>query len=421
MALSQMLSKAESESGRGLPHRTTRLLRKRRRWYVFISLLVLLLLFGGFIMMNMWSSFGKRARGEQLYRIEKSPNYIDGRFRNRLPLREGDMLPVLKRWLFEKNDYLVPTRTVPTVKIPADILQTRSSDLYITWFGHSTILIELDGIRILTDPMFGDNAAPARFLGVKRFYPPPLSLDHLPDIDVVLLSHDHFDHLDEKSIRFLAGVVPQFISPLGVGAHLEYWGVSAENIVELDWWDRTEVGGIELVCTPARHFSGRSPFNRFNTLWAGWAILGSNQRIFFSGDSGMFPCFEEIGERLGPFDVTMMDTGAYNTAWTDVHMGPEQAVIAHQMVGGRLLLPVHWGTFRLSFHGWTEPVERVMVAADLAGVPLVIPRPGERFSPNSPPVVERWWPSIPWETVEETPIISSGMAMTVRETVFTPF
>ena len=362
-------------------------------------------------MMNIRPSFGQRPEGARLERVKRSPQYRDGRFRNGLSLQDGEMAPLLKRWLFEKNGFRVPTQPIPVTQLRADAFVTRSSDLQITWFGHSTILIELEGKRILTDPMWGENAAPARFLGVKRFFPPPISLDRLPDVDVVILSHDHYDHLDESTIRSLRDSVPLFIAPLGVGAHLEYWGIPADRIVELDWWDGFDLGGIELVCTPARHFSGRSFFDRFQTLWAGWAILGSNRRVFFSGDSGMFPGFADIGERLGPFDLTMIDAGAYNAAWVDVHMGPEQAIAAHQMVRGHLLLPIHWGTFKLAFHGWTEPVERLIVAAEQAGVHLVVPRPGERFLPASPPTVERWWPALPWETAEETPIVSSGLDM----------
>ena len=203
--------------------------------------------------------------------------------------------------------------------------------------------------------------------------------------------------------------MPLFIVPLGLGAHLEYWGVSPERIVELDWWERLEVGGVEVVCAPARHFSGRAMIDRDATLWAGWAFLGQDRRVFFSGDTGMFPGFAEIGARLGPFDVTMMEVGAYNADWPDVHMGPEQAVEAHRMVRGELMLPIHWGTFNLAFHSWVEPVERLLAAAEQAGVQVAVPRPGQSLTLAPPPDVERWWPRTPWQTAEEAPVISTGL------------
>ena len=197
--------------------------------------------------------------------------------------------------------------------------------------------------------------------------------------------------------------------PLGIGAHLEAWGVAPERIEEFDWWEETMVGDVRVVAAPSRHFSGRSLVDRDRTLWASWAFLGTERRLYFSGDSGMFPGFTEIGDRLGPFDVAMMENGAYNAAWPDVHLGPEQAVAAHQMVRGGLFIPIHWGTFNLAFHSWTEPVERLLAAAEAEGVPVAIPRPGESLTLTDPPPVERWWPELPWETAEEAPVVSTGL------------
>jgi L-ascorbate metabolism protein UlaG (beta-lactamase superfamily) len=244
---------------------------------------------------------------------------------------------------------------------------------------------------------------------VERFYAPPLPLDALPPVDAVVLSHDHYDHLNEETIRALASRVPRFIAPLGLGAHLEYWGVPAENITELDWWERTSIDGLEIVSTPARHFSGRSLWDRNATLWSSWALIGAERRVFFSGDTGMFPGFETIGEELGPFDVTLLEIGAYDSTWSDIHMGPEQAVEAHRMVRGKLMLPIHWGTFNLAFHAWTEPAERVLAAAERAGVTVATPRPGESITPATPHSGQHWWPDLPWKTADEVPIVSSGM------------
>jgi len=225
----------------------------------------------------------------------------------------------------------------------------------------------------------------------------------------VLISHDHYDHLDEPTIKRLIAVPnpPKFFVPLGVGAHLDYWGVSKDNIVELDWWERSRVEGLELVCTPARHASGRFLDDYGRTLWSGWAILGERQRVYFSGDTGWFPELSEIGDRLGPFDVTMVEVGAYHRAWPDWHIGPEQAVLAHKALRGKLFLPIHWGLFNLALHGWTEPAERVLVAAAEAEVAITMPRPGQPVEPDNPPKLLPWWPKVPYETLQEHPIWST--------------
>ena len=360
---------------------------------------------------NYWSAFGTRAKGPRLERVARSPQYADGRFVNTLPaLNMGMTWSSVKEWFFGDDTYRVPETPVPVVRRAAADFAAPAADLRVTWLGHSSLLVELDGARILVDPVWSDHASPGPLFGVKRFHAPPLPLEDLPPLDAVVISHDHYDHLDERTMKALAEHVPLFLVPLGVGAHLEYWGVPPERIVELDWWERADVGGVEVVCTPARHFSGRFLNDRNATLWASWAFLGAERRAFFSGDSALFPGFEEIGARLGPFDLAMIEVGAYNASWADVHMGPEQAVAAHQMVRGGLLVPVHWGTFNLAFHTWTEPAERVRVAAEQVGVPLALPRPGESITIGDPPALESWWPDLPWQTAEEAPVVSSGLA-----------
>lgn len=225
----------------------------------------------------------------------------------------------------------------------------------------------------------------------------------------MVLSHDHYDHLDAGTVRRLADRVPRWVAPLGVGAHLERWGVPAGRITELDWWEETTVGGIRLVCTPSRHFSGRQLTDRDRTLWSGWAFIGEAHRVYSTGDGAFGPHFAEVGARLGPFDAALVEVGAYDAGWPDVHMGPEQAVQAFRAAGGGVLVPVHWATFNLAFHGWTEPVERLLVAAEAAGATVAVPRPGESVAPDAPAPVERWWPSLPWATADEAPIVSSGV------------
>ncbi len=213
------------------------------------------------------------------------------------------------------------------------------------------------------------------------------------------------------AVRQLAPRGVTFVVPLGVGAHLEAWGVAPTRIVELDWWEEHVLGELRLVATPARHFSGRSLLRSRHeqTLWCGWAIVGSSHRVYVSGDTGMFPGFVEIGERLGPFDLTLIDSGAYNPRWADVHLGPEQAVAAHRMVRGRVMLPVHWGTFDLALHGWTEPVERVLAAAAVQGVSVATPMVGQPLDVADTVTPTRWWPELPWKRAEELPIVSSGL------------
>ena len=358
--------------------------------------------------------FGAAPTGDRLARMQRSPQWAGGRFRNPERAHTGASPTSIWEFFTASKELRRPREAVPTVaRTAADFAAPQ--DLRATWLGHSTALVEIEGRRFLTDPVWVRNASPFP-AGVARFFAPPLPLDELPDVDAVLLTHDHYDHLDYRTVRHLAGRVPRWVAPLGVGAHLERWGVPPERITELDWWEETTVGGragsgrgIRLVATPSRHFSGRTLTDRDRTLWCGWALIGQERKAWLSGDGGMQAAFAEIGRRLGPFDVSLVETGAYNAGWADIHMGPEQAVRAHQMAQGGLLLPVHWGTFDLALHAWTEPVERVLVAARAAGVPVAVPRPGQSVEPTNAPAVERWWPELPWQTAEEAPVVSSGV------------
>lgn len=269
-----------------------------------------------------------------------------------------------------------------------------SHPLAVTWLGHATALLEIDGYRLLTDPVWGERCSPSRTVGPQRLHPPPLPLEKLPALDAVLISHDHYDHLDMPTVRTLTRTQRcPFVVPLGVGAHLREWGVTPDRIIELDWHAVTRIGDLAVVCTPARHFSGRF-LSRNNTLWASWAILGPEHRAFFGGDSGYTRSFADIGAQHGPFDLTLLPIGAYNKAWPDIHMNPEEAVAAHRDLNGGaergLLVPIHWATFRLAPHPWAEPAERLLVDATAAGVAVAIPRPGGRVVPGEP-VVEPWW------------------------------
>lgn len=373
---------------------------------ITLVLIFAILALTGFMLVSAWSALGKAAVGERLQRIEASAIYHDGKFRNQLPLK--NFLWRTIRDGYRGGAHMEPGDDLLTVHHDGSIYNTKpASGLRVTWLGHSTLLLELDDSRLLIDPVWGPRASPFSWLGPRRWYDPPLALTNLPTLDAVLISHDHYDHLDEPTIRQLADIAPRFIVPLGVGAHLEYWGIKAEKITELEWWQQHTIGSVEITATPARHASGRHAFDLDKTLWAGFAVKGS-QSVYYSGDTGLFPGFKEIGERLGPFDLTMIETGAYNRNWPDWHLGPEQAVIAHQWVRGRRLLPLHWGLFNLARHNWTEPMERVLMASEQLNLPVLTPRPGQPFEPGISEL-SKWWPELPWEGADSHAIMSTQL------------
>jgi len=370
------------------------------RWVVGVVLGLVIVLVGAALALG-WHAFGQLPSGPRLMRVEASPNYRAGRFQNLLPVR-GYGLTDLWQML---RDYRGGQLRVPSVPLPmelrtrADYSQPPASGLRVTWLGHSTALLELDGVTVLVDPLFSERLSPWSFAGPRRFFPSPLPLAELPPLSAVIITHDHYDHLDRASVLALASRTERFVTPLGVGAHLEYWGIPPAQIVELDWWQEVSLDpSLRLVACPARHFSGRMLLGD-RTLWASFALVGASHRVFISGDTGLMPQFAEVGERFGPFDLTLIKIGAYGRGWPDIHVNPEQAVQLHQSVRGRVLLPVHWGTVNLSYHGWTEPAERVLVAAQQQGVALVMPRPGAlvELPQGDLPTPERYWPEVSWE------------------------
>ncbi|RZU33953.1 MBL fold metallo-hydrolase [Blastococcus saxobsidens] len=326
--------------------------------------------------------------------VAGSPHFSDGTFHNTLPTpaltpataRDG----LLRQWHEERHVGL-PGGPIPLAQaqLPAD-----PAELAVTWFGHASALLEIDGQRVLLDPVWGHRVSPSPLVGPTRLHEPPIALEDLPPVDAVVISHDHYDHLDLPTVRTLLRTqTAPWVVPLGIGEHLRTWGVPDERIVELDWDGEHRVGALTLTCTEARHFSGRY-FHRNTTLWASWVVAGREHRVFFGGDTGYTPAFAAIGARLGPFDVTLLPVGAYNDAWHAIHMDPEEAVRAHGDLGGAVLIPIHWATFNLAFHRWAEPVQRLLAAAASRGVEVAVPRPGERIDLLDRPPLHDWWTAV---------------------------
>jgi len=346
-------------------------------------------------------AFGADPSGERMARIRRSPHFRDGVFQNpggTARIRPSGSTRDLAKIYFDKDSR---SRRAPKGTIPvhpttlADISRPPASGLRLTWMGHSSVLAEIDGHRVLFDPVWGERCSPFPFAGPKRLHPAPLPLAALGPVDVVVISHDHYDHLDLPTIKALAGTDTLFAVPLGVGAHLERWGVSPGRLRELDWHEATKVGGLTLTATPARHFCGRGLRNTQHTLWASWAVAGENHRIYHSGDTGYFDGFKDIGADHGPFDATMIQVGAYSDFWPDIHMTPEEGVRAHlDLQSGEAtgaLLPIHWGTFNLAPHAWAEPGEWMTDAAAAAGQTAAFPHPGEPFEPTGEVPTTPWW------------------------------
>ena len=337
-----------------------------------------------------------RLSGLRLERARASAQFCEGKFRNPNGAAPGlqpgsSSAGILGEFFFGGR------ARRPRVELPIEqpleawAKPVSSSGLRMTWLGHSTVLVEQDGKRILTDPVFGERASPVSFAGPKRFHRVPATIAQLPPLDAILLSHDHFDHLCAESMRELAKLQVPVVTSLGVGARLEALGFDPRRIVELDWWEKHTLPGGELAftATPAQHFSGRSIGDRNDTLWSSWVIETDRHRVFFSGDTGLTDQFAEVGARFGSFDVIMLEIGAFHPAWGKIHLGPENALRAFEMLGGGTLFPVHWGTFDLALHPWDEPAETLL---SLAGDRRVItPSLGRVFEPAALDGPTPWW------------------------------
>lgn len=314
-------------------------------------------------------------------------------YRNQAPRKQPGLLKAVKifwDFMFNKPANTVPSQALPMQALTLDqLLAETENTLYR--LGHSTVLFKLNGEFWLTDPVFSKRASPVQWAGPARFHVPPISIAELPPIKGVILSHNHYDHLDYAAIRALADKTEHFLAPLGVGDTLVSWGVPVHKVRQLGWWESVSAGSLKLTATPAQHFSGRTLWDGNKTLWASWVIEHGDLRVFFSGDTGYFKGFKEIGEKFGPFDLTLMETGAYDPKWPDIHMHPKETMQAHIDLRGKVMLPIHNGTFDLAMHSWDDPFEQITALAEIHGQSLATPMIGEALNIAQPHATGPWW------------------------------
>jgi L-ascorbate metabolism protein UlaG (beta-lactamase superfamily) len=344
----------------------------------------------------MIKSFGKLPDARRKERILKSIYYREGAFHNihetKMLTEEASYAKMISNY-FKKIPGREPSTVLPSIK--TDLKLIPATYPVVVWFGHSSYLIKIDGKNILVDPNFSDFASPLEFLG-KKGYPVthPYSVDDLPEIDLVIITHDHYDHLDYPTIQKLKGSVKQFYTSLGVGSHLAHWGVDENSIVELDWWEQVSfTHGIDIMATPARHFSGRA-FTRNQSLWSSFVLKTHSHTLFLGGDSGYDSSFKTIGEKCGPFDLAVLECGQYNTMWPYIHMMPEETAQASIDLHAKAFMPVHWGKFTLAMHSWKDPIERVVKKANELGAEITTPKIGEMVVLDHPLPNEKWWEGI---------------------------
>jgi len=332
--------------------------------------------------------FGGSQSPESLERIKHSRNFVEDKFVNQLATSVSTRSPSTKTsimdWVFQQDDKN-PTEPLPSRFLHPDIF----TEGKFVWLGHSTLLMKINSVVIMTDPVF-NRASPVPVIGSPFAVQNLISIDDLPAVDAVIISHDHYDHLDYQAINVLLKRVDHFFVPLGVKAHLERWGVASTNISELDWYESEVYRGVRLTLAPARHFSGRGLWDRNSTLWGSWIISSKTLNVYFSGDSGYSDTFKTIGQRYGPFDIAFLENGAYNLDWAQIHMMPEEVVQASIDLNARVLFPIHWSKFDLALHPWDEPAIRLTKEARNRAVAVATPLIGEAFDVNNYPETQ-WW------------------------------
>ncbi|MGL1863169.1 MAG: MBL fold metallo-hydrolase [Pseudodesulfovibrio sp.] len=365
----------------------------KKLFWVVLSTLALI----GAIMLTSFASFGSPPTNEDLSQLEKSPQYdiANKRFDNSEPGVLETLEAVSKDWkgilkFFSPGGERSPSEPMPQGVPDMTAFNQSNGNAQLIWFGHSSLLMRMAEKNILIDPMFSKNASPIPFT-VARYQAPVLDLTQLPEIDYIVISHDHYDHLDMKTVQYFSDKQTQFIVPIGIGSYLRGWGIPADRITELDWWQTAQRKNIEFVCTPARHFSGRSFAKKNPTLWASWVIKDTKQTIYYSGDSGYAGHFKEIGEKYGPFDLAILENGQYNNRWRAVHLMPEEAAQAYFDLKAEMLIPIHWAMFELSMHTWYQPGMEIAAQAKELGINLVTPKIGETVLIDGTPQGSPWW------------------------------
>lgn len=361
---------------------------KKTLKFLFIATVSLVLLTYLFMLQP---SFGRLPSGSRLERIQKSQQYKEGVFKNihetKLLAQDASYFGMITKF-FGKGTDREPIKSLPSIKTDLRLL---SDEAQVVWFGHSSFLISIDGKKILADPVFSERPSPVQFAGSKS-YPGTrvYSAEDFPDLDMIIISHDHYDHLDYNSIAKLDSRTKIFCVPIGVGEHLERWGVQPSKIREFDWWEADTIDNVQVICTPARHFSGRG-FTNNKTLWASFVVKVGGKSIFIGGDSGYDDSFKKIGDAYGPFDIAMLECGQYDVQWPFIHMMPEETVQASIDLGAKVLLPVHWGKFTLALHPWKDPIERAVAKANSLDAKVTTPKIGEPIVFGKPLPSSKWW------------------------------
>ncbi|MBQ9908178.1 MAG: MBL fold metallo-hydrolase, partial [Treponema sp.] len=362
---------------------------------VIVGVIAVVSLFA-FVFLKAWKPFGgKASKADRKNYAERAANFDGKKFHN-----EEDFSAVMDKnaapdpLTFSKRqprpDFEFPTKMPDYLSDPGNRLSLE--EFRVTWFGHSSLLLQMHGMNILIDPVFSEMISPVSWVGSKRFSHPPVSVAQLPEIDILILSHDHYDHLDYDVICEIDPKVKQYIVPLGVENHLKRWKVKAEKITNMAWWEETEINGLTIACTPAQHFSGRKLVDNMTTLWCSWVLKDDYHKIFENGDSGFAPHFEKIHEKYGDFDFALMECGQYDVQWPKVHMFPEQSAHAAKVLGAKVVQPIHWGAIVLSRHGWDDPVERFLLAAEKENLTVITPYIGQTARLETPSLfMERWW------------------------------
>lgn len=359
---------------------------------IFIWLVIIVVIIS-ILFLLLWKPFGRKPskEDEKYYKKAANYNYDEKKFFNE---KDYSLMANSK----ESNNFISNKNTTTENKIKAEkpnlISNLMIDDFNITWLGHSTILMQMHGMNILIDPIFSEYASPVQFVGPKRFAEIPIKIEDLPEIDIVMISHDHYDHLDYNSIIELKDKTKQFIVPLGVENHLERWGVESEKITAMAWWEEITVNNLQIGCTPGRHNSFRIPTNRFATLWCSWVFIDEYNKVFFTGDTGFDKHFSEIYDKYGSFDLALLECGQYDVMWKSSHMTPEESVEAGKILNASVLLPIHWGTFSISNHGWDDPIIRFVKKVEEEKIKYAVPKIGETFNYKTDIKTEKWWEEI---------------------------